>query len=1160
MNKTKFGEEFKKLILVADDEMINREILGAVLEDDYEVIFACDGAEALDVIEKKGAALSLVLLDLIMPGTDGFEVIKKVKASPELSRIPIIVLTSERSAEVKSLSLGAIDFISKPYPQPEIIKARVLRTIELSEDRETIRYTERDGVTGLYNKDYFFRYATQHDHHHADEAMDALYIDVNRFHLVNERYGRAFGDRLLKKIAEKIKDAVYPLGGIVCRKENDSFIVYVPHLDSCDFIAERASVGLESDGKSLGKVHVRVGVYENVDKSIEVERRFDRAKRAADSIRNSYNTSCAFYDDSLHQSKLFAEQLIEDFRQAIDERQFTVFFQPKFDIRPDTPVLASAEALIRWKHPKHGMISPGVFIPLFEENGLIKDLDSYVWRRSAEKIAEWKKKYGISVPVSVNVSRVDMLYPDLIDTLCAILTDNDLSPEEMYLEITESAYTNDSDQIIETVKKLRQIGFKIEMDDFGTGYSSLNMISKLPIDALKLDMQFIRTAFNERHDTRMLEVIIEIADYLGVPVIAEGVETEEQLRALRIMGCDLVQGYYFSKPLPAEEYERFIAEKSEHAGESTAVIDEQVDASLNDPATKSLAFGKIEHALTGIFEVIYYVNTQNDHYYGFHSIGRFKDLQLGLSGADFFADSVKGVQDVVYAPDLDLVVRSLNKKYLLGHLTGEAPFSLTYRLMIDGVPTYYNMKAVRALNDRHHIVVAIKPVVDIAAKAVDDTDRSDGDSEFMTAARALSGIFEVIYYVNLETDEYTEFTSRGTYDTLDLHLSGKNFFDECRKNVAEVVAPGDHARVLDALDRDFLVRTLAESGTVSVDYHLLIGGEPTPYRMKIAMSDRKHIIIGVSGIADEVKERSELSRAISDSVTYSSIAAALAADYFGIYYVDTVTGEYSAFRAPDEFADLGIEEDGDDFFKSCAENIPKAIHKDDVDAVRRALKKHNLLRALDKNGTFTMKYRLMVDGKPVFVSLKATRMEAENGRYIVVGVNSIDAQIKKEKELNAAKEAVNLDVLTGVKSKKAFTDSERVFDGKIKRREELAFSVVVCDLNGLKTVNDSLGHVAGDNYIKEASSVICNVFKHSPVYRVGGDEFAAVLTGPDYENRDGLFKALCEQCSSADPTRGVSAACGIADFDPARDASMQSVFERADALMYENKTKMKAKR
>ena len=204
------------------------------------------------------------------------------------------------------------------------------------------------------------------------------------------------------------------------------------------------------------------------------------------------------------------------------------------------------------------MVSPGVFIPLFESNGLVRELDHYVWREAAAQIKAWKQNPGKAVPVSINVSRVDMMDPELPDTLRSLIEDNGLDYGDLHLEITESAYTQDAKQIVDTVNTLRDMGFMMEMDDFGSGYSSLNMVTSLPIDVLKLDMGFIRSAFSEGGDTRMIKVIVEIARSLNVPMIAEGVETREQMLALKELGCDIVQGYWFSRPVPADEFEAFL--------------------------------------------------------------------------------------------------------------------------------------------------------------------------------------------------------------------------------------------------------------------------------------------------------------------------------------------------------------------------------------------------------------------------------------------------------------------------------------------------------------------------------------------------------------------------------------------------------------------------
>ena len=548
----------KRHILVADDEMINREMLENILSDEYDVLLAEDGEMAYDVIRENRNTLSLILLDLMMPKLNGLDLLSRLKEDPDLKGIPVIVLTSDQASEVESLIRGAADFIPKPYPQPDVIRARISRSIELAEDRQIISATERDELTGLYSCEYFYRYGEQFDKYHPNSDMDALCLDVNHFHIVNERFGMAKGDEILRRIAGCLMTLFSASDCVICRKTADTFMVYCSHRDDYTSITDKIS---EVCCDMPTSVKLRIGVYANCDKKLDIRARFDRAKIAADLIRNNYSVFVSTFDETLMENELFAEQLVDEFPKALAEKQFKVFFQPKFNIVGDQPVLSSAEALVRWFHPTLGMISPGKFIPLFEDDGLIAQLDEYIWRSTAETIADWKNRLGVSVPVSVNLSRAEMYDPALVDTFEKITSDYGITSKDIYLEITESAYVRDSDQIVDRVKELRDHGFFIEMDDFGSGYSSLNMISELPIDALKLDMMFIRNAFDKVGDTRMISIVIDIADYLGVPVIAEGVETEEQYLALKKLGCTIIQGYYFSKPVPAEEFEKFLIEK-----------------------------------------------------------------------------------------------------------------------------------------------------------------------------------------------------------------------------------------------------------------------------------------------------------------------------------------------------------------------------------------------------------------------------------------------------------------------------------------------------------------------------------------------------------------------------------------------------------------------
>ena len=653
----------KRRILIVEDELINQELLRIMLSETYEILFAATGTEALKIIESEHQTLSLILLDLNLPDMKGMDILRQLKADPAAAKVPVIVMTSERESEVESIEEGAVDFIPKPYPQAEVVRVRIRRTIELSEDRDIIGQTERDQLTGLYNREFFYRYAEQYDRYHKDLPTDAIVLDINHFHMINERYGKAYGDEVLRKIGEKVRDVVKDAGGIVCRRSADTFLVYCPHRSDYPEILDRVSVLLSGSDKKENRVWLRMGVYADVDKGIDIERRFDRAKQAADTVKNSFAKAIGIYDDSLLEQERQTEELLEDFAAAIREKQFLVYYQPKYDITRSEPVLSSAEALVRWKHPKRGMVSPGAFIPVFEKNGLIQELDNYVWNEAAAQIRDWKERFGVSVPVSVNISRIDMYDPYFIEKLDDIVARNGLEHRELLLEITESAYTEDSAQIVDTVNRLREKGFRIEMDDFGTGYSSLNMISDLPIDALKLDMQFIRNAFRERKDTRLLEVIFHLAESLEVPTIAEGVETAEQMLTLKSMGCDIVQGYYFSRPLPANEFEPLVAEKEEQ--------EEKVKAGRLPTGKNEFTYDALHDPLTGLynhtaFEILFH-DSDKDHIAvlladidGFEKFraeeGRKRAEEVTKKVAAVLRSSFRSVDDICRLRDDEFVV------------------------------------------------------------------------------------------------------------------------------------------------------------------------------------------------------------------------------------------------------------------------------------------------------------------------------------------------------------------------------------------------------------------------------------------------------------------------------------------------------------------------
>ena len=562
MGKSMQGADRKRRVLVIDDEFINREILGNMLSKNYSVEYAENAKIGLDKLMEPDSAYSLVLLDLMMPVMGGIEFLEHRANSDRLKRIPVVVMTSENDYEIKCLKLGAADFIKKPFNLPQVVLARCERIVELFEDKKLISQTERDSISGLFVKDYFFEYIRQMELWGKQVPRDALVIDIEQFHLVNEFCGRPYGNFVLSKIGKVLKEELASMNAIACRADADTFYIFADHQEDYVTLCEKLDAVI-SGLFQTNNIRVRYGLWEKVSRDFDIEDWFDRAKIACNTNRGDFTKSFALYNNELHAKYLFEETLIHDLDDAIANKDLKVYYQPKYNIVGSTPRLSSAEALVRWIHPKFGFVNPGDFIPLFESNGLIRKVDDYVWHEAAAQVRRWKDEHGTSIPVSVNVSRINILDPNLENKLEEIRNENGLLPEELMLEVTESAYSENMNRLIEVVGNLRRKGFQIEIDDFGAGYSSLNMITSIPIDILKIDMSFIRNMEKNERNLKLVKLIIDIAKFLNVPSIAEGVETESQLETLKKMGCEIIQGFYFSKPVPPQDFVSFFENEAQ---------------------------------------------------------------------------------------------------------------------------------------------------------------------------------------------------------------------------------------------------------------------------------------------------------------------------------------------------------------------------------------------------------------------------------------------------------------------------------------------------------------------------------------------------------------------------------------------------------------------
>lgn len=437
----------------------------------------------------------------------------------------------------------------------EMIKNELRPVHRRKEPGENLRKTY-DSLTGLLGKESFYEQVSKTLADNEEKEYEIVVTDIEKFKLINDNYGMQEGDKLLKYIANRIKVLTDPDHPLSSRIGADRFFTLIEHKNGqINHIVREAVEDIKNYSPGMN-ISLKFGIYKVTDKSLPLAFMCDRAALAANSIKGKYNVSCAYYDDSIRKSLLMEQRITNEMEKALAEEQFEVYFQPKYDLLTET--IAGAEALVRWNHPELGFISPGIFVPIFEKNGFITKMDMFVWDKTCRYISRWKKQYGVCIPISVNVSRRDIYNADLTKIFLELVEKYDLEVDELHLEITETAYTEDSEQLVSVIDDLKRNGFIIEMDDFGSGYSSLNMLSEIPIDILKLDMRFVQGK-DLANNRNIMNFVMGLAKWMNLLVVAEGVETQDQINVLKALECNYVQGYFYSKPLPAEEFSSQLA-------------------------------------------------------------------------------------------------------------------------------------------------------------------------------------------------------------------------------------------------------------------------------------------------------------------------------------------------------------------------------------------------------------------------------------------------------------------------------------------------------------------------------------------------------------------------------------------------------------------------
>ncbi len=413
-----------------------------------------------------------------------------------------------------------------------------------------------DELTGIYNKQAFYAKTKEMLLDNPDKNFDLLRINIERFKVLNDLFGESTGDKLLRYIGKFLKEINLPLC-VSGRLYADNFVVCY-EAGKGDSRRMINTLQMVADSFAINnRTILSFGLYRIDDKTLPVSVMCDRANMALWKAKGNFKNPYCEYDEKMRQQVLKEQKIINAMEMAIQNKEFTLYLQPKYDIEKGT--IIGAEALVRWISLENGFISPGDFIPVFENNGFVYEVDKFIWEESCRYLRKWLDEGREVHPISVNVSRIDLYDPKLVQHLVDLREKYQLPSQYLELEITESAYTEDPEQIITITRQLREAGFVILMDDFGTGYSSLNMLKDIQIDVLKLDMGFLKSSDYSAKGGNILTVILKMAESLKMQTIAEGVETKEQVEFLKSIGCKYVQGFYYSKPLPVDEFEKLIS-------------------------------------------------------------------------------------------------------------------------------------------------------------------------------------------------------------------------------------------------------------------------------------------------------------------------------------------------------------------------------------------------------------------------------------------------------------------------------------------------------------------------------------------------------------------------------------------------------------------------
>lgn len=644
----KIGRTVKQKILLAIPDAKVQSELNDIVKDLYSFVSTTNENEIIEYLTNKDEQIISAVIDINI----AVPIVEKIRKIPSFENFPILICTKAENSEIEDIliDLNVIDFLKAPFV-PRRVLNRLKTAARLSEIASAVNELERDELTGLFTRKAFLRNAEIEIANNPGKHFCIIAFDFDNFKSSNSLYGVEKCNEFLAYTAKKMM-AMYP-HGISGRYGGDQYIILFEYKEAVN-LELLDSISKEIlDTAPIPHQIVKMGIYAPIDVDIPIVICCDRAFLAINGIKGKYGKNLAFFENNLQNQLLNEQRIIESMERALEEEQFQVFYQPKHETI--TGHIAGAEALVRWNHPEYGFMTPNQFIPLFERNGFITKLDVFVIERVCKDIQRWQQDGYPLIPISINVSRRDFIEPGCIEHQIEIINSYGIDHSLLHMEVTESLYSENPEIIISKLKQVQDLGFMIEMDDFGAGYSSLGLLSSFPLNILKLDISFVR---NIIQNEIVIENIIKMAHRMELLTVAEGAESTDQFKILKTLGCDYIQGFYFSKPLSISDFEKYLKKSSVLPlkqitmpgilAEETVPLSENMLMAASEVAD-GIPGGFFSYHADGELEIISF-NKELIRMFGCTSADEFRD---------YVGNSFKGI---VYSEDFDRVQTSIEQQ------------------------------------------------------------------------------------------------------------------------------------------------------------------------------------------------------------------------------------------------------------------------------------------------------------------------------------------------------------------------------------------------------------------------------------------------------------------------------------------------------------------